>query len=244
MNLLLVPLLVVLLCLTERSLQAQTSSNDSLIYEKTLSNTISFFRTVVKEKSLLYTGREYIQVGNGMKGHPYFEKDNLQTGSVLYDGVVYQSIAMKYDIYQDVLLINDYNKSNLIELLSEKISWFQISSHRFVYLSTKKENNKLNSGFYELLLTHSFASVYAKRSKKIPMTSKAEEQQQFVQKNVYYIKENDDYFEVTDKASLLYAFKGKKEALKKYIKENNLNFKKGLENAIINTVEYYNTLQK
>lgn len=244
MNFLKVTASFVLLCLTGNILFAQSSLADSVLYEKTLNNTIAFFRNTIKEKSAVYTGREYIQYGNGIKGHPYFLQDSLQNGTVFYDGVSYPAIPLKYDIYKDVLLIPDYNKSNFIELLTEKINWFQIASHRFVYLFSKKENNQLNSGFYELLLSNPYASIYAKRSKKIPMASKAEEQQQFVQKNVYYIKENDDYFEVSNQASLLSFFKNKKELLKKYVKENKLNFKKDPESTIINTVEYYNTLKK
>jgi hypothetical protein len=244
MKLLQIPAFFIFFWVISSSTLAQPSTADSLIYEKTLYNTIAFFRNSLKEKSLLYTGREYIQYGNGIKGHPYFQQDSLQTGTVSYDGISYPGIPLKYDIYQDILIVRDYDKSSLIELLREKISWFQISSHRFVYLSPPKEINKISSGFYELLLSHPLSTIYARRIKQVPVTSKSDEQQQFAEKSVYYIMINDVYFDINDKESLLHVFKDKKDALKKYIKENNINFKKALEGAIINTTTHYHTLKQ
>jgi hypothetical protein len=244
MKLLQIPAFFILFWVIGSTALAQSSTADSLISENALHNTIAFFRSSVKEKSLLYTGREYIQYGNGIKGHPYFQQDSFQTGAVLYDGISYPGIPLKYDVYQDVLIVRDYDKSSLIELLTEKISWFQISSHRFVYLLPPKEIRNITSGFYELLLSHPLCSIYARRTKQVPVASKSEEQQQFTEKSVYYIMINDVYFAISDKESLLRVFKDKKDALKKYIKENNLNFRRGLEKAIINTTTHYHTLKQ
>ncbi len=244
MNLLKIPASFVLVWIISSATLAQSSSSDSLSYEKALYNTIALFRNSIKEKSLLYTGREYIQYGNGIKGHPYFQQDSLQTGTVSYDGVSYPRILLKYDIYQDALIVSDYERSGLIELLREKISWFEISAHHFVYLSSPKEINKISSGFYELLLSHPLSTIYARRSKQVPAAPKSDEQQQFAEKNVYYIMVNNAYFEINNKESLLRVLKDKKDALKNYIKENNLNFKKDLEKAIINTTAHYHSLKQ
>ncbi|HXB95846.1 MAG TPA: hypothetical protein VNU70_11830, partial [Puia sp.] len=59
------------------------------------------------------------------------------------------------------------------------------------------------------------------------------------QENFYFLQAGDRYYRIDGKDDLLDALKDKKDALKKYIRENNIRFSNHMEKALIQTTAYY-----
>jgi hypothetical protein len=226
------------------NLSAQIAKNDSSLYSQTLQYTINFYRITLKENLRLYYGNEYISIANGVKGTPFFKYDKLQPGSVFYNGILYDEVPLLYDVYQDAVVINDYTNSFPIKLVSEKISYFKLADHSFIRLSSENTAASLGTGFYEVLYNNNEIMILAKRVKKLFAGSRAEESQQFVQKDQLYIKKNNTYYSINNRKNLMAIFPDKKDDVKKYWKESNFNFKKDLESAVVKTTEYYMQLNK
>ncbi len=224
-------------------LLAQPVSTDTGFYQQTLQQTTRFYKNTIRENRRIYYGSEYIRVSNDVKGTPFFLYDTLQTGAIFYDGVLYNDIPLLYDIYQDAVVINEYANGFQIKLVSEKITYFNWSTHLFIRITTENTAGLLNSGFYEVLYGDTTTNVLAKRVKKLVAGYRVEDAQQFVQQSQLYIKSNNIYTRIKNKQSLLAVFSNKKEAIKKYWATGNLNFRKDLETATVKTMEYYMKLK-
>src|SRR5580698_8925470 len=76
-------------------------AQDSSIAQLSNSDAVAFYNKYIGEEAHLYTGREHAPYDFRIKGHPYFESNLLQTGSVYYDGMLYRQASMAYDIVRD-----------------------------------------------------------------------------------------------------------------------------------------------
>jgi hypothetical protein len=189
--------------------------------------------------SRLYNGHEYIRNGTPAKGFPFFDSDSLQPSTLAYDGILYHDMPIEYDLVLDEVAIRDYTGRSLISLISEKIDHFSIGSHYFQYIAGNSAAGAPSPGFYEVLLSSGQVTLLARQQKKLVFPSNREDQPRYDQLDFYYLRLGDRFAPIDGKDALLDALKDKKEALKKYIKENKIRFKHRLETALILTTAHY-----
>ena len=185
--------------------------------------------------SRLYNGYEYIRNGTPAKGFPFFDSDSLQTATLSYDGILYRNFPLEYDLVLDRVVIRDYSGKTLISLISEKVDDFSVGTHHFQYIS----GNAPSPGFYEVLLSSDHVSLLARRQKRLLFPSNREDQPRYDQLNFYYLRLGDRFYPVDGENALLDVLKDKKDALKKYIRENKVRFKHQLQTALTLTTAYY-----
>ncbi|HEY5406340.1 MAG TPA: hypothetical protein VIJ92_04595 [Ginsengibacter sp.] len=204
----------------------------------------AFFKNEIKENALLYTGKEFIKYSVNIKGHPFFETDQMQTGSVFYDGTLYENVPLLYDIVAQEIIINRYNSDERIKLLNEKIKYFIFDGHRFENIfSVEGRNESISNTFYDIMFTGK-ASVLVKRIKHIKNGLRAEDPTLFVEEDELYVRNGNNLYAIDGKNSILQAFSDKKDLVKTFIRKNKFRFKKNIEKELILTTEYYSTLNK
>jgi hypothetical protein len=219
---------------------AQTSAiqiePDSFINAKT------FFQNEIKEDAHLYTGKEFIKYSVNIKGHPFFETDQMQNGTVFYDGTLYENVPLLYDIVSQEIVINRYNNDERMKLLNEKIKYFTFDGYRFENIfSVEGKDENVSSTIYEIM-SEGRAGVLAKRIKRIKNGLKAEDPTSFVEEDELYIRNGKNLYAIDNKNSILQAFSDKKDFVKIFIRKNKFRFKKNIEKELIMTAEYYSTL--
>ena len=65
------------------------AQSDTLPGHLALNNAIRQYHTYLTPEPGLYRGSQYIVYASLVKeGHPYFDQDHMQTGSVLYNGIL------------------------------------------------------------------------------------------------------------------------------------------------------------
>jgi hypothetical protein len=191
----------------------------------------------------LYNGSEYLRSPTSTKGYPFFEWEEAVEGSLFYDGNLYQQVHMQYDMAKDELVIENYLHNNVMRLVSEKISFFTLQEHAFIYFTPGK-NGSMVPGFYEEL-TAGDMTILVKREKKFTRSSNAEDNTtKYNQLNYYFVKKGGEYYPVAGKQDLLEILKDKKDALKKYIRLNRISFKKKFEEDLVAVTAYYSQLNK
>ncbi|RNI27964.1 hypothetical protein EFA69_17920 [Rufibacter immobilis] len=193
-------------------------------------------------KANLLNGFEYISIAyDSRKGHPYFGASTFQTGSLLYEGIIYKNVPLLYDLFQDELIAGDTRKVGLvINLIKTKVTEFYLGDHRFIYLEPLNKNIKGFAGFYDCLYDDS-VQVLVKRSKK-GLTSGRGEISSFKDMNSYYIKIGNVFTEVNDKKSLLNAFDDKKMEMLHFMKREKVKFSENPEGALVKMADYYRSL--
>ena len=191
----------------------------------------------------IYTGAQYIRNGLRAKGFPYFQSEDTQKGSVYYSDAFYPNVEMQYDLAMDAVIINDYSGTAKIRLVDEKTSQFSILGHHFLYM---KEDASfcppMTTGFFELLYNGGI-SLYGRYEKQLVFPSNLEDQPAYHESDFYFLKIKNVFYRVSSKSSLLGLLKDKKDLLKKFIRQNGINFKALLKEDLVKTVTYYDQIK-
>jgi hypothetical protein len=211
-----------------------------------LNNAIHFYSKTIGEGTGLYNGREYNFHYINVRGNPFYSGNAWSTGSILYDGQMYDNINMKFDIYNDLLIIEYYDKKGFfinLQLVTEKIEYFRWPGHFIVKMEFDTTNSpQLESGFYDLLYEGSIR-VLARYKKTILKNNQIGTQlEAFRENDFFYIQKNGELFKVKKKRSVIAVFSDKNHEIRAFIKKSKLKFKKqpGLQIAFV--AEYYDSI--
>lgn len=192
---------------------------------------------------LLYNGIEYAHSYPHTTGHPFFLTDTFQQSSLVYEGIMYQNVPLAYDLVSNAVVIKN-KEQFLIELKSEKLSWFDLQHHFFVSVSpSEQKSNALQEGIYEVYEYGSVA-VFIRHEKMVKQAANAADLDHFTQYDYYFIKKNNNFFPIKSSNSLLTVFDDKKDEVKTYLHQNRLNYKRNPEATLLKAAAYYAQIKK
>lgn len=189
------------------------------------------------ENSSLYNGIEFINLYNPINNkHRFFEAQTFSNGNVSYDKQEFYNVALKYDLFEDQLIVKIENPkgTNQILLLKDKIENFEIEKKYFEYLKETKFKNDFSPGFYQLLTENENFKLYKRNRKKIDKGIKNNAvYYEFKEvKPIYVVKSENKYFEVKRKRDLTKRYPDLKKELSNF-RWNSKNFKKNDSQLIL-----------
>ena len=230
-------------CFSSHPLFSQTNP-DSVSSATALQNTIDFYYSVTGENAHLYIGSEYGGYNNRIIGNPYFDTASFENGSIYYNGTLYNKVPMLYDIWNDNVIIYKYKQNYRIRLVNEKVSYFSILAHTFIRIVPDSTGKVLPGiGFYDRVYDGK-TEVLVKRNKIIkddpPIAN--EISSRYLQRNSYFVKKHNVYFQVSTRKSLLELFDDRDKEIRKYLRKNKIKFRKQPEYTIIKAAQYYDLL--
>jgi hypothetical protein len=216
-------------------------SPDTVLYGELVYKIHQVYLSKIGDNAQIFHGSEFIRNGQKAIGFPFYEADNMLTGTVSYQGNILMNLSLYYNLVSDEVVTNNYTHDALITLANEKVDSFTIDGHSFIRLSATKSNGLAKTGFYEKLYPGE-PSFYVRREKRL-VTGSGSEETRYVQYNYYFIQIKNVFYQMQDKNSLLDVLKDQKDVLKKYIRANKLNFKKNTETSLLLTTIYYSQLK-
>ncbi len=235
--------IVLVVAFSSSAVSAQSQQNDTSFTPISINNAIEVYHQMINKASGLYNGTQY---GNYFfsfeEGSPYFGVKDSVPGSILYDGVLYRNILMKYDEVKDVIVI--WNNNDAIQLLNEKVGNFKLLDHSFIRLIKDNRSRELvSSGFYEQLYTGKIA-VLKKVIKTIMERTDMTEGilRRIDQKTYFYLQTARGYIPVKNKGNLIEALQDHKDEIRKFISSHDLGIKKDPDGFLVQVAAYYDTL--
>lgn len=223
---------------------AQNDIPDSAFYARSVSNAEACYKYVAGAGLKLYNGVQYNAFVPRTNGHPYFISDSLLSSSILYDGVLYQDVKMKYDLVDEKLILYNYAANFLFCPGKEKISQFTIGGHFFENVSMPMTGMQLPvNGFFEKIFSGSNVNVYVKWEKKLLQPVRAEDTLAFYrQYKTNYISKNGELYEIAGKKSLYKVMEDKKQEIRSYIAGKGIT---GLDDKNLPLIaSYYESLKQ
>ena len=217
-------------------------SPDSTIYEESMARIRQVYLSEMGDNAQIYHGAEYIRNGQRAIGFPYYMSDNMLTGSISYQGVLYSDVSFFYNLVSDNLIINNYAHNALIILSPLKADSFIVSNHFFLMLAADKSNGLTRDGYYEELYPGE-PGLFVKREKRLENGSGSQDTK-YIQYDSYFVRLKNEFHSIEGKNALLDLLKDQEVPLKKYIRSNKLNFKKNLEYSLVSSIIYYSRLKK
>lgn len=206
------------------------------------SKTISLFYSNVSQSSHLYNGTEYLMYDQHIKGDPYFISD-MQPGSIFYDGTLYKSVPMLYELTSGKLVIRPLNENHEgvpMCLINEKVDYFNLGGHTFIHILPDSGNTIITNGFYDRIYNGSI-TLFVKRQ-KILYEDPTSYDRSFVINDKYFVFKNNKWYAIHGQSELMAFMKEKKKDITKYLRQNKIKYKKTPEYAMAKMAEYYDTL--
>ena len=224
------------LLFSSSAVSGQDQFQDTLHSSNASKNAVLVYKDVFKDDLNLFNGVEYQFYDRAIQGNAYFPSHQWYTSTLNYDGNYYENIPLLYDIVKDVVIVK-YAKSALpIRLITNKLAYFTLDEHKFVYITADQSENMLTSGLYDELIDGQI-SLLVKRKKTITSKYNLNE---FTLSNYYYLKKDNKYYAVDTKKSV-YKILGKNNTkeIQLHLKKEGVNFNKHKEWAISLMVAYY-----
>jgi hypothetical protein len=213
--------------------------NDTTFVIAAKDNALKFYTQTIGVQSRLFEGSDYKEYIPQRDEFPYLH-DDVMNGDVKYGGEVYKDVALYYDLEKDEV-ITSYPHGNKVQLLRDKVEYFDIGGHRFVLL----QNQKVTAGFYDLLYDGKM-KFYARRQKVRVLkvnTNGSEAYNTFEERVKYFILKNGVFHTVRSKRSVLGLLKDKKKDMKRLLRAENVGFGREREKAITLLLKNYERTQ-
>jgi len=218
---------------------------DSTFVERSRTNAISFYSNSVRDQSLLFNGVEYKPIPEPYEGHPFFESEYIEEGSISYNGELYQNVPMQYDLVRDEVVIEHYDQKGYVGLVKphqKKITSFVLLNHTFVHLGSQLTGEDIRDGFYDLLYDGN-VKILAKRKKTISEDlSQQVLKVSFNEKSNYYLFKDNIYHAVKSKGSILKVLKDKRKELNQFANKHKADFNLNREYGLVKLAEYYDQI--
>jgi len=201
-----------------------------------------FFDAIIGvENTDLHYGKVYQeQHRNKSKKTKFFPVTGFNLGAVVFNDLPYFNVPLKYNVYDDELLMQVDKKwgGDVLQLYKNQVYSFKIDGHSFIRINA----SNLKKGFYEVALKKQNISLYIKHKKSIKqrLDSKLVFYEFDDQERQYFLFYKNTYY-VLEKVSDLFAIFSKYETEIKHF-EKEQDSKILFETRIKNVLEYLDTL--
>jgi len=218
--------------------QAQMT-NDSLFVAKVLRTLHDNSLKSQKGTSPIFNGRVYNAHPKFKDNkHAYFQSHQYTTGSVVYDGILYAELSLKYDILRDELVLLHDNQIDGIVLQPAAVDSFFIHGYQFIHIKPEIPHQGIEVGYYNLLYKGENLSLLVKRAKEVTEKIDQQIEKMIGEKETYYLLKNSIYHPIKGKNDLLKLLRRTDDKNQAHIKTNQLNFGKDFEHAVLSIVRF------
>jgi hypothetical protein len=191
----------------------------------------------------LYNGPRYHIYDSRSKDHQFFEQEDWREGAISYDGQLFESIPMLYDIVKDQVVIKYLERSGLIQLQSERIKDFFYINHHFIRIEENKDAGiNLATGFYDLLYDGKTQVLARRMKQRQEQIENNKVNVYFLPKTFFYIKKDGIYHPIHSKGAALSVFDDQKKALKKHLRDQRISYRKAKEKVLVQMATKYDQL--
>jgi len=191
---------------------------------------------------ILYNGRLWRNLYNGIDRDQFLFTPEFLTGSVTIDGISFDSLRVKYDIFNDELLLLT-NRGIILQLNKEMIDLFSIKYNNQIFHFRRFDNDSPDtpSGYVNVLYEDSI-SLYVKYWKYILPPTVTGKNTMFSQNNLIYVRRGDEYYKADTKKELLSLLKDQNQLIRNFMRTNKIRISRKNPESFYRVIEYYDNL--
>jgi len=160
---------------------------------------------------------------NSKNTHQFYISDQWTYSLLSFRNQTYDSIALLYDLDNDVLVIRhptDFRfHSQPIKVTQSQVAWFRLHDHTFKYYD---ENEPApDPGFYDELFAGENIKLFVKRIKNMETSQTSE----YISADKYYFSHQGKYYRIGGRITFLRIFKENRPKIRRYAISNRLKIK-------------------
>lgn len=206
---------------------------------------LALYDSATVESQHLYNGQQYYIYDSKSDEHQFYLSEQWMPGTVVYDGQLFRSVPMLYDIVKDEVAVKYVQSFGNVALQSQKVHSFSLADHTFVRLiAGQPEAGGLRTGFYDVLYDGTTKLLARRKKDRLQQITDTRIVIEFPEKDAFYIFKNGEYNPVHSKSSILFLLEDQKKPLKKYTRQHRLSFRENREAAITALASHYDQLTK
>jgi len=159
--------------------------------------------------------------------HPYWGDDQFHDGAVNFDGLLYPNVKLRYNIYENMLVVLSPQGQIPVAPETSHIDYFILDGNRF---------EKVGDWYYCVCYEGTDVSLLMLR-KKTKTSDVLKDNAYYHDLDIieqYFVRDaKGNLYPVSSEKSLLTYFPAEKEKLRQYIKDNKISFKKSMRSSAL-----------
>lgn len=193
---------------------------------------------------VLYNGRAWRNLHYKIQGDQFLFNSGFIPGSVTMRGRTFQGQSVRFDCYNDELLLLT-GKGIILQLNKELIDGFtlEFDNRIFKFRNFKNDSDRSLTGFVNVL-SEGDASLFVKYSKEVLILAVENKYDLFTDNIRIYLEKDGITTRVSNKGDLLRLLADRKQQVRDYIKSNRIRVTAKAPESIRPVIDYYNTLQQ
>ena len=221
-----------------------TVSGQENVYQK--EDILSFANTVYGPDDRLINGKYYKPKHFSAQGHPYFLSENWLKGTLFVKGIEYNNIPIKYNIEDDILIINvifQNRVSKNILLHNSFVDSVEINSPAMnitsTFHNTSNFSNENSIGYAEIVYKGRLSAYYKHTREFIDEINYYNKYGRYLNpKRKLFLFNVDNFQAITTKKGILNYFPAHKKEVKLFIRKNKIRFSKITVDQIVNLIRF------
>lgn len=225
---------------------AQQSSSSPRMEQSMLNN--ASFASSIQEDPLLVNGRIYRIFRSKAQGNPFLFSDEWYAGTIHIMQHEFNDREVKYDVYQDALILRIQNETanyTQIRLNESFIDSFVMAGHRKFVRTKVFSSPKIETNYAEIIANDNISLIrtYEKSFIEIYNNFTPDGSYGDLATKEFLIKDKK-VVNVSKKRFFVRAFDNYKNQIRRYMRKNDIKYRKASKMELIRLMDYCNELSE
>jgi sulfur transfer complex TusBCD TusB component (DsrH family) len=218
------------------------------VSERASCNSFTFLKLIpetdtLSGKQILYNGRIWRNLYLRVKENQFLFSKEFVPGSVIVSGKSFDDINLRYDIYNDeIMIITDNEK--ILQLNKEMVDSFSLKYENRLHQFSRLDGDSINQlkGYVDVLYNGK-TDLYVKYRKEISRVTQGKMYDIFIQSDKVYLLKNGIVHHIKNKRAFLALLSDNKQQVKVYIKSNKIKVISKKPESFVAVLKFYDSLK-
>ncbi len=196
------------------------------------------------DKQILFNGRVWRNLYSNVRGDQFLFSGDFLKGTVTVNGKTYYNMNVKYDIYNDEILITT-DRGIILQLNKEMTDEFafEFNNREFVFRKMEPDVTTPLTGYVNNLVDGNL-SLLVKYKKEIDPLSVENKYDSFGQSHRVYVRKDGKIYPINFRKDFFNVLSDNKQQIRDFIKRERVRMTRKNPESYIPVTVFYNSLQR
>ena len=197
----------------------------------------------VSKYAALFSGNRQLPLVFTTKNHQYFKEEEYTSGRLSYCGIVYPDVSLRWDLYRDELVLFSPANYNIV-LINENLDFAEIYGYHIFYLQPDGLLGCPPAGNYIRLYSGEFLLLEKLTNELLQKEEANRIYYYFSLKTNFYLQKDGMYYKIKNRRKLLKTLDTHRKELRRFIRVNDLGYRRDAEKLVLEVVKEHEKLNR